>query len=48
MEPTEAQFNYAKDLMAKLGYDEYDFNIDTMTAAEISTLIDDLKKEWEG
>ncbi len=46
--PTKAQIDYAKDLMAKLGYDEYDYDLDTMTATEVSELITDLKEEWEG
>ena len=48
MKTMKAQINYAKDLMAKLGYDEYDYDLETMTRKEMSDLIDDLKKEWEG
>ena len=48
MTPTKAQIDYAKDLMAKLGYDEEDYDLDRMSRAEVSNLIDELKKEWEG
>jgi len=46
MEPTKAQIDYAKDLMAKLGYDEDDYDLDHMSRAEVSSLIDELKEEY--
>lgn len=50
MTPTKAQLDYAKDLMAKLGYEEDDLGVDLdhMNRAEVSELIEGLKKEWEG
>ena len=49
-EPTKAQLDYAKDLMEKLGYDEQDLGIDLdrMDRADMSKLIYDLKREYEG
>jgi|BioPla2DNA2_1021312.scaffolds.fasta_scaffold58697_2 hypothetical protein len=45
---TPAQKEYIEKLMAKLGYDEQDINIDQLSVPEASKLIDDLKKELYG
>ncbi len=49
-DPTKAQIDYAKDLMEKLGYDEQDLGIDLdrMDRVEMSKLIGNLKREYEG
>ncbi len=52
--PTNAQIEYAKNLLEKLGYEKSDVfemrnkEFDALTRQEMSDLIRDLKKEWEG
>jgi len=48
MKPTRTQINYARDLIRKLGYNEDEYDFDTMTKAEVSELIAELKDEYEG
>ncbi len=52
--PTNAQIEYAESLLEKLGYEKSDVfemrnkEFDALTRQEMSDLIRDLKKEWEG
>ncbi len=52
--PTNKQLDYARDLMAQLGYDcdniyeMYGKDFYDLTRKEVSQLIDDLKDELEG
>lgn len=48
MIPTQAQIDYARDLIKKLGYDLDEYDLSGMTRAEIADLIRDLRTEWEG
>lgn len=43
---TQAQIEYARDLILKLGYDLDWYDLDKMTRGQISRLIDELKDEW--
>lgn len=43
---TKAQIEYAESLMKKLGYDRYNYDLESMTRWEISELIDELKNEY--
>lgn len=47
---TKSQKDFLKSLMAQLGYDEQDLEIDLerLTVRQASKLIDDLKNELEG
>jgi len=45
---TQAQIQYATDLLDKLGYDVEEYDLNSMTKDEISELIRELKDEWEG
>ena len=47
MPATQMQIKYATDLLRKLGYDVDDYDFDSMTAQEVSDLIDELKQEWD-
>lgn len=52
--PTNAQIEYAEDLLRKLGYDKYDVyemrgkDFDDLDRREMSELISELKEEWGG
>lgn len=52
--PTNAQIEYAEDLLQKLGYEKYDVfemrgkDFDDLTRSEMSELISELKEEWGG
>ena len=43
--PTSAQLDYARFLMAELGYDEDDYDIENMTRSRLANFIDDLRYE---
>lgn len=44
---TQAQIEYATDLILRLGYDLDWYNLDKMNRGQISRLIDELKDDWE-
>lgn len=46
--PTQAQIEYATDLINKLGYDPDWYDIEAMTRGQVARLIDELRAEWEG
>jgi hypothetical protein len=52
--PTNAQIEYAENLLEKLGYEKSDVfemrnkEFDALTRQEMSYLIRDLKREWGG
>lgn len=46
--PTKAQIKYANELLEKLGYDKDDYDFEKMTRSQMSKLIGQLKREWEG
>ena len=46
--PTQAQLDYARDLILKLGYDMDWYDLEAMTRSQIARLIDELRDEWEG
>lgn len=48
MAATKKQAELIRALDAKLGYDSEDRDFDKMTVAEASSIIDELKDEWEG
>ena len=46
--PTQAQIDYANDLIQKLGYDPDWYDLEKMTRSQLARLIDELRNEWEG
>ena len=46
--PTQAQIDYARDLILKLGYDLDWYELDKMSRSQLARLIDELRDEWEG
>lgn len=46
--PTQAQIDYATDLILKLGYDLDWYDLEKMSRSQLARLIDELKNEWEG
>jgi len=46
--PTQAQIDYANDLIQKLGHDPDWYDLEKMTRSQIARLIDELRDEWEG
>lgn len=46
--PTQAQLDYARDLILKLGYDMDWYDLESMTRSQLARLIDELRDEWEG
>lgn len=45
---TQRQIKYATDMIAELGYDIDDYDLESMSKQSISILIDDLKEELNG
>ena len=46
--PTSAQIDYARYLLRELGYDEQEYDIESMTRLQLANFIDELRKELEG
>lgn len=47
-QPTQAQIDYATDLILKLGYDLDWYDLEKMSRSQLARLIDELRNEWEG
>lgn len=45
---TQRQIEYATNMIAELGYDINDYDLESMSKQSISILIDDLKEELNG
>ncbi len=43
--PTQAQLDYANDLIQKLGYDPDWYDLEKMTRSQLARLIDELRDE---